>query len=241
MPRIRNMRLYDRMLWATIIVVPLVGLYLVMKSVGLAREAARQAQCSCNLCMVAVAFLNYHETYGRFPPAYTVDSFGRPMHSWRTLILPFALSGTPFPYNFDEPWDSPGNLAMIPSIPNFYQCPSDPTIHTNPGMTNYVVVQGKPTAFPGSHSVRIDDLGARMAETLMVVEVKKMAIPWTAPVDLNFETMSFRVNDGLGNGISSHHPGVANVSHFDGRHSALHNTITPEQLRARLTIPTNSR
>jgi Protein of unknown function (DUF1559) len=37
---------------------------------------------------------NYHDTYGRFPPAYIADHDGRPMHSWRVLILPLLEQRT---------------------------------------------------------------------------------------------------------------------------------------------------
>jgi hypothetical protein len=36
-----------------------------------------------------LAVANYHETYGSYPPAYVADRDGRPMHTWRVLILPF--------------------------------------------------------------------------------------------------------------------------------------------------------
>src|SRR4051812_23237564 len=54
-----------------------------------AREAARSAQCRGNLAQLHFALHSYHEMYGCFPPAYIADSDGKPMHSWRVLILPF--------------------------------------------------------------------------------------------------------------------------------------------------------
>ena len=32
---------------------------------------------------------NYHDEHGSFPPAYIADASGKPMHSWRVLILPY--------------------------------------------------------------------------------------------------------------------------------------------------------
>ena len=54
-----------------------------------ARPAARRTQCKNNLKQIGLALHNYHDLYGSFPPAFTVDSNGMPLHSWRTLILPF--------------------------------------------------------------------------------------------------------------------------------------------------------
>ena len=53
------------------------------------REAVRCAQCVDNLKQIALALNNYEQEYNALPPAYTVDADGRPLHSWRTLILPY--------------------------------------------------------------------------------------------------------------------------------------------------------
>src|SRR5260370_743998 len=53
------------------------------------REPARRSQCKNNLKQIGLALHNYHDVYGSFPPAYFVDASGKPMHSWRVLILPF--------------------------------------------------------------------------------------------------------------------------------------------------------
>jgi hypothetical protein len=56
-----------------------------------AREAANRSDCSSRLFSIRMALRNYHDTYGSFPPAYVPDANGKPMHSWRALILPFLL------------------------------------------------------------------------------------------------------------------------------------------------------
>ena len=60
-----------------------------------------------------MAVANYHETYGCFPPAYVADRDGKPMHSWRVLILPFLEQRELYnAYNFAEPWDGPNNRKL---------------------------------------------------------------------------------------------------------------------------------
>jgi len=46
-------------------------------------------QCKNNLKQIGLAFHDYHDKFGSFPPAYTVDSNGRLLHSWRSLLLPY--------------------------------------------------------------------------------------------------------------------------------------------------------
>src|SRR5437016_2000216 len=79
-----------------------------------ARPAARRAQCVNNLKQIAQALLNYEQAYGALPPAYTVDAKGRPLHSWRTLILPY-LEQEPLYRTIDlsKPWNDPANVRAL--------------------------------------------------------------------------------------------------------------------------------
>ena len=72
---------------------------LLLHPPGGASEYAYRSQCANNLNRIALALHNYHDAYKCFPPAYVADEEGRPMHSWRVLILPYmeqqALSRSP--------------------------------------------------------------------------------------------------------------------------------------------------
>src|SRR5262245_6205217 len=61
----------------------------LLPSIRSGGEAARRAQCTNNLKQIALALYNYEQEHKVLPPAYTVDATGRPLHSWRTLILPY--------------------------------------------------------------------------------------------------------------------------------------------------------
>ena len=57
----------------------------------------------------------YHDKHKCFPLPYASDAAGRPMHSWRVILLPMfrdpeadRIYGA---YDFNKPWDDPTNLA----------------------------------------------------------------------------------------------------------------------------------
>jgi hypothetical protein len=205
------------------------------RAVQSAREAVRLSCCTCNLCQIKLALLNYHDRYNALPPPYVADAAGQPMHSWRVLILPFleqqTLNGQ---YDFSEPWNGPNNIKLLNCMPMTFACPSRSGNPTT--LTSYVVITGPGTFFPGSASTRFADATDGLSNTLMVVEVANVNIPWTAPWDLDVRTMSFRINDPKRLGISSKHSGGANVVLGDASTRFLRESISPENLRALISI-----
>lgn len=81
--------------------------------------------------------------------AYIADANGKPLHSWRVLILPYIEQESLYQqYRFDEPWDSKHNLAIAEQIPYLFQCPSR-SARTRGLFTSYVAVVGDETMWPG--------------------------------------------------------------------------------------------
>jgi hypothetical protein len=180
-----------------------------------------------------LAVANYHETYGCFPPAFVADRDGKPMHSWRVLLLPF-LEQKPLydAYNFAEPWDGPNNRKLADKVGSIYLrsgLESD-KIHT----TSFVAVVGPETAWRGTEPMSYKDLGDGSHQTLMVVEVPDGKFLWMEPKDLRFDRMSFRINDGTGRGLGSRLGGARAVS-ADGTVRTLPDDFAPERLKAMLT------
>jgi hypothetical protein len=125
------------------------GPALLLPAVGMAREAARRAQCRNNLKQIGVALQNYHAAWNSFPPPYTVDSNGRPLLSWRVLILPYLNQQDVYDeFHLDEPWDSPHNRELTRLMLDVFTCPSDE--NAMPFATNYVAITGLGTAFPSN-------------------------------------------------------------------------------------------
>ena len=125
-----------------------VGLVLV-EAVRKVREAAARTQSSNNLKQIALAMHNYHGTYNRLPPQATYDKNGKPMLSWRVMILPFIEQQNLYNrFHLDEPWDSEHNKKLLARMPKIYASPQDEKTlkeHT----THYQGFVGKGALFEG--------------------------------------------------------------------------------------------
>jgi hypothetical protein len=208
---------------------------LLLPAVQSAREAARRAQCTNNLKQIALAMHNYHDTYGSLPPAYIADESGRPMHSWRVLILPFLEQGALFAqYNFDEPWDSPENLALADLMPEVFRCPSDAS--SGALETGYAMIVGPGTLFDGADPARFQDITDGTSNTLLSVEAAGSGIHWMEPRDLDVEQLRLQINGPAGFGIRSHHPGGVEAAMCDGSVHFLSNSLDPKMLERLITI-----
>ena len=64
----------------------------------------------------------------------------------------------------------------------------------------------------------------------------KSEIHWMEPRDLQFDDMSFQINDDAHPSIRSVHSGVANVSMLDGSVRALSDDTDPKLVKGSLTI-----
>jgi prepilin-type processing-associated H-X9-DG protein len=177
-------------------------------------ERERTTDCQGYLTGIATAMHQYYEKYGHFPPAYLVDPSGKPMHSWRVLLLEFLDHELYEQYKFDEPWDGPNNRKLETKMPSCYACKSDRG-NKAPWRTNYFVVVGQSTMFPGEKTMSFRELERPRSSTIMLVESIGLDVHWMEPKDLAFDSMSFVVNDRSKPSVSSRHPNGTNVCMAD--------------------------
>ncbi|MEZ6034377.1 MAG: DUF1559 domain-containing protein [Planctomycetaceae bacterium] len=146
------------------------------------RDVARRTQCKNNLKQIGLALHNYHDDYGAFPPAYTVDSEGRPLHSWRTLLLPYLEHSNLYQeIDFSKPWNDPVNAAVFEVSINEFQCPS---LSIPKNHTTYLGVNGPDSFFNANAARIISEITDGTSNTLTVVEVPyDQSVPWMAPQD----------------------------------------------------------
>lgn len=179
-----------------------------------------------------MAVANYHDTYKCYPPPFIADADGKPMHSWRVLLLPFLEQNEIYKrYRFDEPWDGPNNRKLADQMPSIY------ALHgcEKPGnvTTNYLRVVGDQTASPIGRTLSDADITDGTANTLFIVENVDGGVHWMEPRDLSFDSMSFTVS--TPNGISSwlEPPAALTVAGFVEK---LSPDATPEVVKAAFTI-----
>ncbi len=163
----------------------LFGAALLLPAVQQAKVAAQQAASMNNIKQIGLALHNYHDTYGAFPPAYTTDENGRPMTSWRVLILPFIGENNLYmQYDLSQPWDSPQNMQIARETPTVLVSPALQTQY-NPGMTNYVAVAGPNTVINTKQPVSLRNITNGTSNVIAVVEDANNPVPWTQPIDIS--------------------------------------------------------
>jgi competence protein ComGC len=214
-------------------------LWLVFPLLQRATASVQKLQCQSNLEQIAQAIRQYELEHGTLPPAYLTDDKGKPMHSWRVLLLPqLGHRGLYERYRFDEPWNGPNNSSLIASMPEVFACPADPDGRIK-GETSYMVIVGPKTAFPGksvSSSAMIRD---DPSLTILVAETPVAGVAWTEPRDLDATRMKFAINGAVSGEIgSSHREGEyqgANVVTLDGKTRFISELFPDEYLQGMST------
>jgi hypothetical protein len=214
---------------------------LLLPAVQAAREAARRTQCSNNLKQIGLAMHSYLQANKCFPPAFIPGKDGRPMHSWRILLLPYLGEDAIYrQYRFDEPWDGPHNRALAAQMPRVYKCPSEAGIGDS--HTSYAMLVGPHAISDGPKGRRPGEIRDGLSNTIMVVEATNAGINWMEPRDVDAENVRFGgpleyvEQHGNTSEISSCHPGGADVVLCDASVQFLSNSLDPKTLKALTTV-----
>lgn len=225
-----------------VLVLVLVGLFVVAQVLlevtsPNVHQAARRAQCQNNLKQIGLALAVYHRQYGSFPPAFVADANGKPLYSWRVLILHFLeLSGFAHQMRRDEAWDGPNNAIPTQTSLPVFDCPSDPqSAKPLPALTTYVAVVGPHTAWSATTPRKLLDF-KNPSNTILVVESADCGIHWAEPRDLDIGQMPMAINPPGGGGISSEHPGGANALFADGHVEFLPDSTDARRLAEMLDV-----
>lgn len=225
-----------------VVVLALFVYIIVLPAMDSAFEALHHRDCQNHVKQIALAMYTYNDTYHSFPPAYTVDADGIPLHSWRTLLLPFLeCEGLYDQIKLDEPWDSDHNKQFHDQKPPVFSCwhslkhfKRDKSLAKKweKSITAYQAVVGPGTLFPGSESRSLDDVTRDKSDTIMLLE-STVGVCWMAPLDLPIEALEHGVVSAKSGilGVGSYHNGGINVAMIDGRTEFIQNSQSSQDVQ----------
>jgi hypothetical protein len=201
------------------------------------RINTRSMQCRNNQRQVALALHAYADQHGHFPPAYIADANGKPMHSWRVLILRELDRRDLYDaYDFNEPWNGPHNSKLASAMPKVYECPSQQ--NKTPNCANYVAVVGPRTIWPGEKLRGINEIMAKDGSdhTVFFLELPNSDINWMEPRDLSYDELVNQMTPEQRAKIFNAHKGMSVVTYADVHQSIEMEPFLQKNIGALLTI-----
>jgi prepilin-type processing-associated H-X9-DG protein len=225
-----------------------VPLVLLLPAIQKVRQAADRAKSVNNLKRIGIAMQNYHDSNSTFPPSVVYSKDGKPLYSWRVLLLPsLEQEGLYRQFHLDEPWDSPHNIRLLNQMPKVYESPARAD---KPGYTLFKVFDGKRSVFDSDKNTglvpffplagvggqpvfsgrrpRIADITDGTSNTILFVEAGD-PVPWTKPEDLPFAP------DQPLPKLDSPYAGGFNAAFADGSVRFIRKVIKESTLRALIT------
>lgn len=213
-----------------LIAIGLVLVALLLPAVYRGPEAPHRTQCKNNLKQIGLALHNYHDKYGGFPPAYIVDATGKPLHSWRTLLLPFLDHAELYnSIDLSKPWDDPVNAHAAQQSLRVYRCPST---DAPDNAATYLAIISPESCLQSTRSRSLAEIADGSSQTLLIIEVPRdSSVPWMSPQDADEELFLSSAPD-----PSLVHRGGAHALLCDGSVRYLPNRLPPKTRRALITI-----
>jgi hypothetical protein len=212
------------------VVVP--GLFVLRDAVFVAQRASFERVCEWNAKQIATALMNYQRQEGCLPPPYLADARGKPLHSWRMLILPHLMSSPlQHSYKFDEPWDGPNNYKLAVPLSEYHCRNSSPSERWR--FSSYLMVV-RPNSAEVRPKEKVGTAGLQPSPShrrILIVEIASSDVTWTEPCELELDDRVLSVNGDPRRSPSSHDPRGPVVIYDDGSVERLDPSLSPDQLR----------
>jgi hypothetical protein len=137
-----------------------------------------------NLKQIAISFHNYASAYPNMPNN-VYDQSGKPLLSWRVLILPFLEEDKLYKeFKLDEPWDSDNNKKLIARMPKVY---APVRVKAKEGETFYQGFVGDKAVFGAGKIIKMPaSFPDGTSNTALVFEAGD-PINWTKPDELAYD------------------------------------------------------
>jgi prepilin-type N-terminal cleavage/methylation domain-containing protein/prepilin-type processing-associated H-X9-DG protein len=237
------------------IIAILIGL--LLPSVRNVRGSANRMQCSNNLKQQMLAFHNYNDTHGHFPPyqvkripAGFIGEVPEERLSVMVALLPYLERENVF-RQFDLEKGYEGNLKPAQTRINVFECPGVPKSNPDDAVTHYVALAGigldaakQPLDTSGNgflgydRITSLDKIKDGLSNTIGLMETNSQIGPWARggnatirgldPTDLPWS--------GPQRPFGGNHPGGLNVAMADGSVRFLRDSLDLKKLKAAITI-----
>jgi hypothetical protein len=134
---------------------------------------------------ITLALYGFESKYGVCPPQSLTSKDGKPLLSWRVLLLPYLEQEALYQqFRLDEPWDSPNNIQLVDKIPTVFQALGSKG--TAEGLTTFQAAMTK-NSLMGKVGLpsKFASITDGTSNTVWLVESKlENSVPWTKPEDL---------------------------------------------------------
>ncbi len=146
---------------------------------------AHRAVAQHNLRQLALAVIQYSdEREGIMPQSIVYSKDGKPLYSWRVLVLPhLGYKDLHAKLKLDEPWDSRHNKPLLEKMPKVFEMPG---VKMPESKTYFQVFEGSETLSSNKKKTRYPasfDNGTW--QTILIVEAST-AVDWAAPGDIPY-------------------------------------------------------
>ncbi len=198
-------------------------------AVAASREAAMRTQSMNNMKQLGLAMFLYEDNKKHFPAAAICDKDGKPLLSWRVMILPLIDQEALYKeFHLDEPWDSEHNKPLIAKIPVVFRDPHDSS-STN---SSYFMLTGKGMFGNSEKGRKVNEITDGPSNTIMLVDAKR-DIPWTKPEDIEVDSDPAKPLPRFGGHFVN---GIFAATFADGSVRILSNSIDSKMLHALFTV-----
>jgi hypothetical protein len=150
------------------------------------RITTKSDVCALRIRQIAIAMQVYCDVYGTYPPPVSFDAAGKPIHSWRALILPYLDNTidekTTLNYDYSVPWDHPNNISLHYKMPSVFRCPCESDGNKSHCESSFDMI------FDFENRDRIILPNSR--KNLLLIEVFNTGVNWLQPISININDIS---------------------------------------------------
>jgi len=189
---------------------------------------AERVRSANNLKQLMLALHNYHDVHGRFPTD-SRDKDGKPLLSWRVLILPYIEQDSLYKeFRLNEAWDSGHNKKLVAQMPKTLRSPRQAAALKD--RTTYLAPLGKGFIWDDPKGLKITEIADGTSNTIALVEADdERAVIWSKPEDISIDVKNPFA------GLLGHYVEGVQTAFADGSVRFIRKSIDPKMIWAMFT------